>query len=713
MSYDPGFDGVVGALPLNAPQAPTAAHHLKRSHLKLTQQEMMGHDVDLTRFYASFNNGGVDLVGAMTDASVERTVEGASQLTCTITDEEKILLNSGLLHDQLTVEIDGLFWMLVKISVAGPTITLTFNEREVVIARRYNKPIKQSVKTSRARVTRAEFALRMLREIKELPPIPYVIPALKVPQPIGTKAAWLAHNQQKTHAKGLGIPKHNDLKVKSVHMTEEQRKNADQILDTGASSALPEKFLLCAIMCAIQESSIINLRADQSPGGHVGCFQQDPRYWPASRNIPKDAKAFYHKLGQVFSAHPNYSDGEAIYTVQNPGPYEGSVHKAIGLYERWLPEAVRIVADYGVVKGGQGSAADANNTYNAGQGDVVYEFYRGRPPTSSYQKKHGDAKWGKENTWDCWQRLASEVQWRCFFVSGTFYFISEDDLWKQKPIVTIDHHEEGIIEFDGNYDSQGSSSDVTITCRMGRWAAPPGSIIRIKDHGPWDGRWLVNDVSRGLFESTGTITLKKPLPALPEPGDSNVNSSGTPVSGRWARGGGKGGGGAAGDLVNPFSGGWIPNRLDMGWDGTFKGKLLAPFDGIITYSGYISGDHPWGGYIVIKAHHDVPGLPTKSLYFAEGVAGTKRVGDHVKAGDVIGTPEVSPYGNPYGTGTHGQIEWGVAQDESPGTYSKPHAQALGLGTQAAKDMVRAFVFWAHHSLGVHGAPTTTYGAGNS
>jgi hypothetical protein len=546
MSYDPGFDGVVGALPLNAPQAPTAGHHLQRSKLKLTQMEMMGHDVDLTSMYASFNHGGVELAGAMTDAQVERTVEGASTLTLTVTDEERLLLDSGLLSDQLTVEVDGLFWMLVKVQKAGPILTLVFNEREVVIARRYNKPIKQSVKTARKKVTRAEFALRLLREIKELPPIPYVIPALKVPQPIGDKAAWLAHNQQRTHKKGFGIPKNNNLEVKKVHMTEEQRKNSDQILDTGLSHVLPLKYYIAAIMCAIQESSIINLRADQSPGGHVGIFQQDPRYWPASRNIPKDAAAFYRKLGQVYAAHPDYDMATAVYTVQNPGTGKTGIQQ----YRRWQEEATRIVAAYGVVKGGQGSAADANNTFNAGQGDTVYEFYRGRPPTSSYQKKHGHAKWGKENSWDCWQRLASEVQWRCFFVSGTFYFISEDDLFKQKPIVVIDHHEQGIEEFDGDYDSAGNSSDVTITCRMGRWAAPPGSVVEIRDHGPWDGRWLVNDVSRGLFWSQGTVTLKKPLPALPEPDSSNVETAGSNASGRWGKGGkgtGAGGSGSAAD----------------------------------------------------------------------------------------------------------------------------------------------------------------------
>lgn len=557
MSYDPGFDATVGALPLNIPQAPTGRHKLQRSKLKLSQLELMGDDVDLTKFYASFNGGGVDLIGAVIDASVERTVQGASQLTVTVTDQNFNLLNSGLLSDQLTVEVDGLYWMLVTIGINNHIIDLTFQEREVVIARRHNKPIKQSLKTSRARVTRAQFALRLLREIKELPPIPYVIPALKVPQPIGTKAGWLAHHQERTHQKGLAIPKQNNLTVKGAHITPEQLQNANIILTVGASMVLPRKYLVAAIMCGIQESSLINLRAGKPgdynflgpsvSGNPVGVFQQIKNAgWPASRDVAKDARGFFQRLGKVYAIHPEFSIAEAVYSTQNPG----GGRKAVQAYARWQPESERIVDYFGVVPGGQGSAADANNTYNAGQSDVQYEFYRGRPPTSSYQKKHGDPKWGKENTWDCWQRLAAEVQWRCFFVSGTFYFISEDDLFKQHPIVTIDADLDGIETINGNYDSQGSASSVTITCRMGRWAAPPGSVVQLQDMGPWTGRWLVNDVTRSLFKSTGTITLKKPLPALPEPDSTNLSTATASGSNsKWSIGGKGTSGGPVGEAI--------------------------------------------------------------------------------------------------------------------------------------------------------------------
>lgn len=176
-------------------------------------------------------------------------------------------------------------------------------------------------------------------------------------------------------------------------------------------------------------------------------------------------------------------------------------------------------------------------------------------------------------------------------------------------------------------------------------------------------------------------------------------------------------GGSNGSLTNPFPGGWSPNRLDQGYDGTFKGKIVAPFSGKITYAA--TGVATWGGYLDIKADQKPDSLPTSTLYFAEGLAPVVKTGDHVNAGDPIASPAPSPYGNAYGTTADGsgQIEWGVASDGSVGTYTLPYAQVLGGGqcsknqnTPQAKSMVLNFASWAVQNFGL-GQPTTTTDAG--
>lgn len=162
-------------------------------------------------------------------------------------------------------------------------------------------------------------------------------------------------------------------------------------------------------------------------------------------------------------------------------------------------------------------------------------------------------------------------------------------------------------------------------------------------------------------------------------------------------------------LVNPFPGGWVPNRLDMGYDGTFKGQIVAPFTGTVTYAGLFNG---WNGSlgVIIKADADV-GLPTRSLFFTEGVKPVVTSGQHVTAGTPIANAYPSPYGNSYGQGANGAIEWGVSQDGPIGQQVDTYAIKLGTGTSAARQMVLNFATWAEQKLGLP-PPSSTSNAGS-
>lgn len=168
------------------------------------------------------------------------------------------------------------------------------------------------------------------------------------------------------------------------------------------------------------------------------------------------------------------------------------------------------------------------------------------------------------------------------------------------------------------------------------------------------------------------------------------------------------GGGAAGGFTNPFPGGWVPNRLDMGYDGTFKGKIVAPFNGTVTYAS--SSFSNWGGYIEIKADDKPAGLPTATLYFAEGVAPIAgQQGKHVAAGTPIATAAASPYGNSYGQGAVGAIEWGLAQEGTQGSPTNTYVYGQ-CGSSAARQTVLNFSQWAQDKLGLK-PPSETSNAG--
>ena len=165
---------------------------------------------------------------------------------------------------------------------------------------------------------------------------------------------------------------------------------------------------------------------------------------------------------------------------------------------------------------------------------------------------------------------------------------------------------------------------------------------------------------------------------------------------------------------HPFMGGWIPNRSDMGFDGTFHGHLFPPFDCEVIYAGLFNGWHGSHG-IIIRSHvHLGDDVPTNCLYFTEGVMPIVRSGEHVKLGHPIGVAVPSPYGNCYGTTSDGkgQIEWGVAASGSGGYQTNPYAMVLGVGSSAAREMCLRFAKWCEEVLGVRG-PTQTSDAGSA
>jgi hypothetical protein len=150
------------------PKPMTARELLRPSILRQTQLEAMGDDVNVTDLYFTLNAVGIDIEHAVLDAVIERTIEGASTLTVTVYDRDFVLLRSGRLSAKNDTQIDGLYFRLKAVRMNGHNLELTFEDREVSILRSYSKPIKQALSTSRGSVTRAEFVLRLLREVKEV-----------------------------------------------------------------------------------------------------------------------------------------------------------------------------------------------------------------------------------------------------------------------------------------------------------------------------------------------------------------------------------------------------------------------------------------------------------------------------------------------------------------------------------------------------------------
>lgn len=553
------------AKPKPKPKKRTARQKLERSQLKLDQQELMGKDVDLDGFYVRLSAAtGIQMIDNVMSADVERTIDGASTLTVTIADADGNLLNSKLLHNRCDVQVDGLWFRLCKLGRTAGQLTLTFEDREIAVLRTYNSPIKQSKKTSRNKgVTRAEFILRLIREVSGpdrsfAGPIPYVIPDLHKVQPVEKQydtETDVTDPDETGNNRGYEVAVMERVIIKGNDARKDQVNNINDILDTGLEMGMPNKVLIMALMCCIQESSITNLRsptrdADNYRSADIdknpkGCFQQIKYYgWPASGNVKIDARAFFKKAIQFYKRNPSGAFHILIEEVQHSGLPD--------LYKPHRWEAEYILEAYYGQKGPKWAKGDYRRHTKGGtdknkdkepiardlaqqlekwfsehggdeKGDKEYEFFRGKPEVRG--KK---VVWFPESSWAAIQRLAEEVNKKAFFVSGTFYYISETELFKSKARMTLSEDSLGVNWIDFDWDIGKSEATCTISCQMDRWAAPPGTVIKLTDMGVVTGRWLVHSVERSLYEKEGIISLIKPSPQLPEPGATNIEKTEDP-----------------------------------------------------------------------------------------------------------------------------------------------------------------------------------------
>lgn len=517
-----------------------AVEVLKNSKLATPNQlELMGGDVNLVDFRLQMRNkAGISLESVITEAQIERTIEGASVLTVTVIDNnDRDIQRSRKLGRKVDVKIDGLWFTLVGVKKNNNILNLVFEEREVNVLRYYAK----FAMASRETTTRAEFALKLIQEVKEMT-IPYEIPDLHVKSTpsdvIGPDQTLVSSTGDFTQTPAAGgiAGDQQGLTAKGEPATKEQIGNANAILAEGARRHASRKVLVCSIMTAIDESVLINLVGGDRDS--VGLFQQrHSQGWPATRNIPVDAGAFFDAAISIDQRDPTTSYNDLCQRVQNSGTpyaygqYQAEAEKFVDASGTPGANASSAVPDgtqgatannqaatgvTGAVGGAAASVAGAlglTATVDNPQAALSGNYYT----RGTLSQKGTSYILTKENTWNCLIRLFREVNWRVFVVSGKIYIISDQRLFMAKPFMSISEDTDGINWINYDYDEGKKEATVRVECHLSRWSAPPGSIVQIHNMGVVDGRWLVNDVSRSLFNTDGTITLKKPLPVLPEP----------------------------------------------------------------------------------------------------------------------------------------------------------------------------------------------------
>jgi hypothetical protein len=465
---------------------------------------------------------------AIQDIPFERDITGASTVSLVLIDPDGDLLDSGLFSAAVDIELplpgfatrsaqglplprgEVVGYRLSRISGGMPILTLEFRERIVAYLMTHDSPIK----ANRANITRAEFIRRMVREVKA-ERIRFWSPELHVQQPIG-KRRELSTPKQKQQRRQSGFGS-NTPTVKGKQATRDQIRLLEAALDTATSMRANNRVMIGVVEGMTQESVVHNDRGnpvggrvitgtdrDVLAGAHmenVGVMHQDSRYWPASRDIPRDLKPFIDRLKTTEKAHRGKSIGWSVDAVQRS--YSVNTAKQGKDYDQWEAEARATVAAY--------------------TGDD--RLTAGNPRSSTYTKRYwfrrGEPGQGKtEDSWEASGRLATEVNFRRFVDLGVFHYASDTYLIKQAPRLTLSRRNlpAGVANVAIS-DFDVAKPEATVRVQVYADVLEPviGSVWVLKGYGPLDDRYLVTNVKGSYLKPICTVTLSLPVPKLPEP----------------------------------------------------------------------------------------------------------------------------------------------------------------------------------------------------
>jgi hypothetical protein len=193
--------------PVSSRQQDKATAKRKHKHVKvkvphrLSTVRAPAADLDVSNLTLNSKPVSAKLRQAITDGSLDQTIQGASTFALTVEDWYEGLLHSRLVAGASTLAFDGISFTLVKTSRQGTAMTLTFEETAVNLLRQYTK----AKKAARDGTTRAQFVQSMVREVKEAT-IPFKCPEVNIVQPVAkskVQATPAGKSSHRTKGKGL------------------------------------------------------------------------------------------------------------------------------------------------------------------------------------------------------------------------------------------------------------------------------------------------------------------------------------------------------------------------------------------------------------------------------------------------------------------------------------------------------------------------------
>ena len=350
---------------------------------------------------------------------------------------------------------------------------------------------------------------------------------------------------------GLGTSPQQVLKVKGQMITQSQMDVAITILRAVPAGA-PQNAIVAIIVAAIYENSL-----------NLGTYSYDPvRQGPLSPPVGSYPGTGLSQATQQaeawFSGGPHFGNGIKL-AQQFPNTVQGIVDLATAVEGAYIQadlpnkvsqysiEAQRdpVHASYDVVvaeaRALVSNLAGLQLSPDGVAGDGV------STGTSVNDAQSSGFQMGTTNNpdqdfWTTINQLAQERNWYCWSDGETMYVADGPDLMQQDPVLTLDRLADAdkILELAFSWDNSSFqftvnrkkaskrvvrksklskvqspvSCDLKVICPID--AIRGGDVIYLTNCGPGNGRWLVGDASRSVFQIYTECTLVPPMAPLSE-----------------------------------------------------------------------------------------------------------------------------------------------------------------------------------------------------
>ena len=449
----------------------------------------------------------VQLGRALTDAQVERTMEGASTVTLTVADSdwslagESELLGEKRLKSDLNLEIDDLVFTLNELEKIDDGWSMVFYDEPTTALRDH----KRRMKATRDTVTRAQFfgmlckaaGVRLYSIEKNVKQPVAALDKADAKQLRDSKKAVKTATQKAREKKAAKVPAKEARVYKRLKGPASWfgRVSAQGAIDPGDPSGQTKSG-----KPNYAKGVAVNAYPSMGYAGAVKSYNEFQGSWWRC-TCPNGRVGVFQHIDQGPNADGRVVDFTASaladigYTVLN-FPTSAGTFKLENLGRNYDQSG----------SGSAGSGASSGNATTERARVAKYEF---SVETGEDYQETG-------------QRLADEVGWRCFSNGTGYVFDSDLTLAKADPSMVLVAGTEGVDRIRWTWTRRALIDELQVDVRLVPWAAPPGAVALVKGEGPADGKWLVRSIQAPLLgeDRQATATLGRPQKPRKEPAPS-------------------------------------------------------------------------------------------------------------------------------------------------------------------------------------------------